>query len=102
MNGILQPHYRAGQLGGAMTRPLTDRETELLHELAAWHRTEKIGARPLDLGAHNGSHHSATLARLVRLGLVERKERAAYQTRKSYRYSLTEAGYAQIGLKKAD
>lgn len=85
-----------------MTKPLTDRQTELLHELAAWHRTNKNGARPLDLGAHNGSHHSATLTRLVRLGLVERKERAAYSTRKSFRYSLADAGYAQIGLKKAD
>lgn len=83
-----------------MTRTLTDRQTEMLRELAAWHRTEKIGARPLDLGAHNGSHHSATLTRLVQLGLVERKERSAYNTRKSFRYSLTESGYAQIGLKR--
>jgi len=41
--------------------------------------------RPMDIGGRDASHHSRTLARLVRMGLVERKRRAGW-CRPSYLY----------------
>lgn len=49
--------------------------------------------RPMDMGGRDGSHHSATLAALVRKGLVERKVRWR-GVRGSYLYRITEAGSA--------
>jgi hypothetical protein len=51
--------------------------------------------RPLDMGGHDGSSHSAVLAALVRKGLVEKRQRGglAYY-RGSYVYRLTPAGVA--------
>lgn len=57
-------------------RPLTERDIETLAYLtnprdptaAPWHT-------PLDLGAYNGSHHSGTLAKLAKRGLVQFKQR---------------------------
>jgi hypothetical protein len=49
---------------------LSDRQRDVLDSLAIhgdW-------ARPMDIGARDGSHHSATLSRLARQGLVERKK----------------------------
>lgn len=58
---------------------LSDRDIETLRELEAANRNHmQIGfrdgwAKPLDCGGTNGSHHSATLAKLVRAKLAERK-----------------------------
>lgn len=41
--------------------------------------------RPMDVGGRDASHHSATLNKLVRLGLAERKRRAGH-IRPSYLY----------------
>lgn len=49
-------------------RPLTERDREVLRELP----TDEF-VRPMDIGGRNSSHHSATLSKLVRYGLVERK-----------------------------
>jgi hypothetical protein len=53
--------------------------------------------RPLDCGGANGSHHSATLAKLVRLGLAERRQRSIWQPlRGSWSYRITDAGRATL------
>lgn len=49
---------------------LSDRQRDLLHSLARYDGW----ARPMDIGARDGSHHSATLSQLARQGLVERKK----------------------------
>lgn len=49
---------------------LSNHQRTVLNSLAAlsgW-------ARPMDIGARDGSHHSATLSGLARRGLVERKK----------------------------
>ena len=66
----------------AMSR---EREEEVLREMrgCGW-------VRPLDVGGHSRSYHSATLARLYRLGVVERRRRnASGYARPSYLYRLT-------------
>lgn len=87
---------------------LTERDLETLIELAgfadAFARTPQYyprgWARPMDIGAHNGSHHSYTLSRLVALGLAERRYRNGATNvryaRGSYEYRITEAGKALI------
>lgn len=54
-------------------RALAKRDVQLLADLRqrpadAWHR-------PMDLGAHDGSYHSHSLAKLERRGLVESQQR---------------------------
>jgi hypothetical protein len=39
--------------------------------------SKKLWWRPMDLGGHDGSHHSRTLAKLVKLGLAERRQRGS-------------------------
>lgn len=48
---------------------LTDRQRDLLRWL-----DDDQWKRPMDVGAWDGSHHSATLAALTRKGLAERKK----------------------------
>jgi len=50
-------------------KPLTPRQSEVLRDLSD---TEFL--RPMDVGGRDGSHHSATLAGLVKRGLVERRK----------------------------
>lgn len=61
-------------------RTLTDRDIDTLGELVAANRNlMDVGhhrdgwAKPLDCGGSNGSHHSATLAKLASYGLADRK-----------------------------
>lgn len=49
---------------------LSDRQRDVLDSLAVYGGW----ARPMDVGARDGSHHSATLAGLAKRGLVERKK----------------------------
>jgi len=83
-----------------MTRPLTDRDIDTLAELefACRNHLEVTGndfVQPLDCGGMNGSHHSATLAKLTKRGLVERKRRGGY-SRGSWKYRITDAGRALL------
>jgi len=55
----------------AVTRPaLSERQRAVLDSLAVYGGW----ARPMDIGARDGSHHSATLAGLAGRGLAERKK----------------------------
>ncbi|MDF2506248.1 MAG: hypothetical protein K0Q52_107 [Microbacterium sp.] len=68
---------------------LTELQLEVLDQVGTrW-------LRPMDMGARDGSHHSAVLAALVRKGLVERTQRGglAY-ARGSYVYRITTQGLA--------
>jgi len=59
--------------------PLTERDWDVLETLRFTNdeaTCPRKWATPLDLGAGNGSHHSQTLAKLVRRGLVEGFQRA--------------------------
>jgi hypothetical protein len=49
---------------------LSDRQRDVLDSLAVF----GDWARPMDVGARDSSHHSATLSALSRRGLVERKK----------------------------
>ena len=83
-----------------MMRPLTEIQIDVLGALAAFHRNmaklpgwENHGARPLDLGGSNGSHHSTTLRALVQKGLVHRDREARRNgTRPGCLYWITPAG----------
>jgi len=50
--------------------PLSARQREVLDILVGY----KGWARPMDIGARDGSHHSATLSGLAKRALVERKK----------------------------
>ena len=58
---------------------ITKRDIKTLADLDAANRHfDEMGfregwARPMDCGGSDGSHHGATLAKLARLGLAERK-----------------------------
>lgn len=96
MNTETQPAV-AGPLDGTVrTRPVTERDMEVLRELDACrtgsHWNEQGWARPMDIGASNNSHHSGTLAKLERRGLVESRQRSAWCTRGSKTYRATAAG----------
>jgi hypothetical protein len=54
-----------------MSAATDERDAQVLKNLA--HHGDRF-VRPMDLGGMDGSHHSATLARLVKRGLVERKK----------------------------
>lgn len=82
-----------------MSAPLTDRDGELLNELEYFNDSENgRGARPLDLGGSNRSHHSGTLAKLAKRGLVVKKNWALgedgrrHGDRGSCLYRITDAG----------
>jgi hypothetical protein len=49
---------------------MTEKEQEILDALPG-----RDWWRPMDLGGHDGSHHSGTLRRLVKKGLVKRRRR---------------------------
>lgn len=55
--------------GGKALR-LSDRQRDILDSLAVY----GDWARPMDIGARDGSHHSATLGQLAKYGLAERKK----------------------------
>ena len=83
-----------------MRRPLTERDYELLRELEAYERSEyrdPRGAAPIDLGGYNGSHHSGTLNKLARHGLIMRRYPPRPGHRGSQRYKLTEEGRRIVG-----
>ena len=65
---------------------LTERDADVL-----WQLSEDNWVPAFFVGGSNGSHHSGTLRKLVRHGLVERNRRGGW-TRPSYVYRLTQAG----------
>lgn len=74
---MMPRRYRGGSL--------EDRAQEVLESLPEeW-------CTPMQVGGSDASHHSGTLARLVRLGAAERKVRAGY-LRPSYLYRINEVG----------
>jgi hypothetical protein len=80
---------------------VTKRDREVLGHLAAARQIASSmdgWLTPMFCGGTDGSHHSATLRKLARKGLVERKVRSGL-SRRSYLYRITLAGRA--ALKKA-
>ena len=72
---------------------LSDREREVLNELCGSVGPRRDGwVTPMWVGGKDASHHSATLAKLTRKGLAERRVRAGY-TRPSYLYRATKLGH---------
>lgn len=87
----------------------------LLTVLAEWHeRQNRLGrtwgwARPMDIGARGASGHSQSLARLVKLGLVERRQRpdvppppSGMRSRPSFEYRLSDAGFQILTTQPGD
>lgn len=92
-----------------MTRavqPLTERDIDTLNELAPLWRDDPIKWHTtMEVGGTNGSHHSGTLAKLAKRGLVDFCQRGhgnmpelhnkRFRGRRgSKQYRLSEAGYA--------
>ncbi len=81
---------------------LNDRDIDTLNELrAATDNHLEVGYRegwckPMDCGGSNGSHHSATLTKLVRHGLAESKGSGKHMTRGSKWYRITSAGRSYL------
>lgn len=93
-------------------KPLTKRDFETLRELAAANfSNNSIGyrdgwAKSLDFGGSNGSHHSVTLVKLTKRGLVEvmhprtkQPWRSRYGGNKYYK--ITHAGRWALKKRKA-
>lgn len=63
-----------------VAKGLTENQIDVLTEIAWRTESNDFGMRgqgqftPLDLGGHDCSHHSATLAALVKKGLVEHRK----------------------------
>lgn len=76
-------------------KPVSERDLEVLRDLCS----QSDWARPMDCGGTDSSHHSATLARLVRWGFAERKRRAGW-TRPSWLYRITGNGIAASEVSK--
>lgn len=87
-------------------KPLTERDFEILSYLAPMFRDEPVKWHtPLEIGASNGSHHSATLAKLAKRGLVDFKQRGGgedrinapslFRGRGSKTYRISEGGLAE-------
>lgn len=82
---------------------LSEREREVLQALAdngvyRLRSKQWEWSRPLDVGGHSRTHHSATLARLVDLGLAERRQRSPFSgPRGSWSYRVTEDGLKALG-----
>jgi len=83
-----------GRLKPYSPETLPDREQEVLEALASAETcVPEWGGwlTPMFCGGRDGSHHSATLAKLCRHGLVEKTERGGW-TRGSLLYRITPAG----------
>lgn len=79
---------------------LTEREYDVLRNL---HESGWEWHTPLDIGGHCRSHHSPTLAKLVKRGLAESKQRSSiHSPRGSKIYKITEKGTAEIVKKLND
>lgn len=97
---------QADRRGVAMTEPRTVApspvldhvEIDMLSGLAAAREiapSMKGWLTPYFLGGRDASHHSRTLAFLVRQGFVEREVRGGW-VRKSYKYRITPKGRAVL------
>lgn len=53
---------------------ITPAQRDVLDSLAGFGGRARAWARPMDIGARDGSHHSATLGALAKRGLVDRKK----------------------------
>jgi chromosome segregation and condensation protein ScpB len=69
-------------------RALTERDADVL-----WCLPLKEWVTPFAVGGTDASHHSATLRKLERRGMVERKRRSGW-VRRSFLYRLTSKGDA--------
>jgi hypothetical protein len=89
-----------------MTR-LTERDLDTLGELEAANRSfeqqqHRGGwAKPMDCGGSNGSHHSATLAKLFKAKLADRKGYTPGQ-RAVWTYKINDAGRVELERHKAE
>lgn len=93
---------------------LSDRQADVVRSLRVFGGAAREWARPMDIGARDGSHHTATLRRLIAKGAVERAlrgtllnqirgsdtydafakiRRSRHAPRGSYVYRLTKAGW---------
>lgn len=89
-------------------KPLTERDIDTLGALRSasdnfidvYNGTGTFRARgfvaPMDCGGFNGSHHSATLSKLVRHGLAERHKNGSKRVKGSCRYRINEDGRALL------
>lgn len=97
-----------------MARPLTERDFETLDDLASTNRdrVKNLGAeyewaKPMDIGASDASHHSATLKKLGRRGLVDIEDASTKRPgcskywRAGCRYKINIAGQAALDQRKA-
>lgn len=96
---------------------LSHRQKDVLEALACFGGHERTWARPMDIGARDGSNHTQTLRALIKKGMVERHlrgtlinslrgqdcydqwsrvKRGRHAPRGSYVYRLTRKGWKVI------
>ena len=97
-----------------MSVSITPKQEDVLDSLAGFGGRKREWARPMDIGARDGSHHTATLRALIAKKLVERRlrgslinslrgqacydawakvKRGRHAPRGSYTYRLTKRGW---------
>ena len=72
---------------------LSPKQRDVLASLAVFGGRTRAWARPMDIGARDGSSHTGVLRALIKKGLVERELRWGQLTRGSYKYRLTPRGW---------
>jgi hypothetical protein len=100
-----------------MNAVLSSKQQDVLDSLAVFGGRSRAWARPMDIGARDGSHHTGTLRALIKKGFVERElrwgllnsirgqetydawakvKRGRSAPRGSYKYRLTPRGWKAV------
>lgn len=87
-----------------MTRPLTERDYDVLECLEGFNQQldgngDPEGARPMDIGASDASHHCSTLKKLEGRGLVQSRTKWTNLERRTggpRLYWVTDAGRTAV------
>lgn len=80
-----------------MNHKLSPRDFDVLDTVEGFRKTTTIGwGAPFMAGGGDASHHSATMAKLARIGLLERRERGGGPCRVAWEYRCTANGRAFV------
>lgn len=74
---------------------IEERDAEVLSALRDMRQLRQGWVKPIDIGGQDCSHHSSTLNRLIKKGLVERKVWGGYM-RLNYQYRLKSCTAAEM------
>ena len=78
-----------------ITHKLSPRDFDTLSHVSRF-KARNLWCAPLLVGGSDASHHSATMAKLARWGLLERRERGGGPCRVAWEYRATKHGRAFV------